>query len=141
MDPKKLLIANRGEIAIRIIRATREMGITSVAVYSDDDAESPHVRFADEAYSLGGSGANSYLDIDRLLSIAKKTVCNAIHPGYGFLAESAALARGCKEAGITFVGPSIGTLELLGAKSRARVLAEEQGVPVLPGSVGSVTVE
>jgi acetyl/propionyl-CoA carboxylase alpha subunit len=141
MEPKRLLIANRGEIAIRIIRAAREMDITSVAVYSDDDAESPHVRLADEAYSLGGSGANSFLDIDRLLSIANKTGSKAIHPGYGFLAESAALARGCKEAGITFVGPSIGTLELLGAKSRARVLAEEQGVPVLPGSVGSVTVE
>ena len=81
MESKKLLIINRGEIAIRIIRAAREMGITSVAVYSEDDAESPHVRLADEAYSLGGSGADSYLDIDRLISIAKKTDCYAIHPG------------------------------------------------------------
>lgn len=140
MGLNKLLIANRGEIAIRIIRAAGELGIASAAVFSDDDAESPHVRLADEAYSLEGSGVRSYLDIDRLIRVAKRTGCDAIHPGYGFLAESAALARGCTEAGLTFVGPSIGTLELLGDKSRARVLAEEQGVPVLPGSAGSAHV-
>ncbi len=141
MGVKKLLVANRGEIAVRIIRAARELGIATVAVFSDDDARSPHLRLADESCSLQGRGANAYLNIDQLIEIAGATASVAIHPGYGFLAESADLARRCFEADITFVGPSVETLELLGDKTRARNLAEEHGVSVLPGSVASVSLD
>jgi acetyl/propionyl-CoA carboxylase alpha subunit/acetyl-CoA carboxylase carboxyltransferase component len=141
MDLSKLLIANRGEIAIRIIRAAEELGLRTVAVFSDGDAESPHVSRADEAHAMAGSGAVAYLDIEQVLTIAKTAGCDAIHPGYGFLAESAEFARRCMEEGIAFVGPSVDTLQLLGDKSRARGLAQEQDVPVLPGSPGPVTAD
>ena len=141
MDLSKLLIANRGEIAIRIIRAAEELGLPTVAVFSEDDAESPHVSRADEAHALAGSGAVAYLDIERVLTIAKSAGCDAIHPGYGFLAESAEFARRCIEEGIAFVGPSVDTLQLLGDKSRARGLAQEQDVPIPPGSPGPVTAD
>ena len=141
MSISRLLIANRGEIAIRIHHAAAELGITTVAIFSEDDAQSPHIRKTDESIRLNGMGVPAYLDIEQILASAKEAACDAIHPGYVFLAESAALARSCEEAGITFVGPSIGTLELLANKSRARALAEEQGVPTLPGSIGPVTVD
>ena len=138
---KKLLIANRGEIAIRIIRAAEELGIQTAAIYSDGDAESLHVSRADEAHALGARGASAYLDIERVLAIASEAGCDAVHPGYGFLAEHAEFARRCGEEGITFVGPSVEALRLLGDKARARGLAQEHDVPVLPGSGGPVTAD
>ncbi|MGA7993793.1 MAG: biotin carboxylase N-terminal domain-containing protein, partial [Bradyrhizobium sp.] len=107
---RKLLIANRGEIAIRIARAASELGIVAVAVYSADDATSLHVRKADEAHPLGRAGAAAYLDIERIIAVAKEARCDAIHPGYGFLSENANLARRAAEEGITFVGPSLDAL-------------------------------
>jgi acetyl/propionyl-CoA carboxylase alpha subunit/acetyl-CoA carboxylase carboxyltransferase component len=139
MDLGKLLIANRGEIAIRIIRGAEELGLQTGTIFSEDDAESPHVGRADEAHALTGVGAKAYLDIEQVIKIAKTAGCGAVHPGYGFLAENAELARRCAEEGITFVGPSIEALELFGDKSRARNLAQEQDVPVLLGSAGPVT--
>ena len=135
----KLLIANRGEIAIRIIRAAEELGVRTAAIYSEDDADSSHISRADEAFALGGRGASAYLDIERVLTIAQETGCDAVHPGYGFLAENAEFARRCAEQGIAFVGPSVETLEMLGDKARARRLAQEHDIPVLPGSAGPVT--
>ena len=136
----KLLIANRAEIAIRIGRAASELGIGTVAVFSEDDAHSLHVRAMDEAQPLRGTGAAAYLDAAQLLAVAKESGCDALHPGYGFLAENADFARDCAVAGITFVGPSVETLALLGDKARARSLATQHGVPVLRGSPGAVTL-
>ena len=136
---QKLLIANRGEIAIRIARAARELGIATVAVYSEDDAASLHLQSSDEAFALSGSGAGAYLDIDGLLAAAQETGCDSVHPGYGFLSESAEFARRCAEARVSFVGPSVEALEIFGDKARAKALAQEQGVPVVPGSDGAVT--
>jgi acetyl/propionyl-CoA carboxylase alpha subunit len=131
---KKLLIANRGEIAVRIIRAAREMGIATVAVYSDADARAVHTLLADEAVGLGGSEpAQSYLDIAKVLDAARSTGADAIHPGYGFLSERAEFAEACAEAGVTFVGPPPSAMRRLGAKSDAKQLAVEQGVPIVPG--------
>ncbi len=141
MTLSKLLVANRGEIAVRILRAARELDIATVAICSEDDAQSPHLRKADETHSLRGTGAAAYLDIDQIVAAAADLGCDAIHPGYGFLAENADLARACEAAGITFVGPSVDALELFGDKSRARALAESEGVPLLPGSDGAVTLE
>ena len=141
MDLNKLLIANRGEIAIRIMRAAEELGLMTVAVFSEGDADSPHVSRADEAHALTGRDTSAYLDIEQALAIAKAAGCDAIHPGYGFLAESAEFARRCAEEDIVFVGPSVDTLELLGDKSRARGLAQEHEVAVLPGSPGPVTAD
>ena len=141
MTLNKLLIANRGEIAIRIARAAHELGIATVAVYSEDDAASLHAQSADEAFALGGSGAAAYLDIDGLLAAAKETGCDSAHPGYGFLAESAEFAGRCGEAGLTFVGPSVEALALLGDKARAKALAQEHDVPVVPGSEGAVSAD
>ena len=140
MPINKILIANRGEIAIRIIRAARELGIASVAIHSADDATSLHVRRADESYALEGVGSRAYLDIDAVIEAAKATGCDALHPGYGFLAESPELARRGAAEGISFVGPSVESLELFGDKARARNLAVELEVPVLLGSVGAVTL-
>ena len=140
MPITKLLVANRGEIAIRIIRAARELGIASVAIHSQDDASSLHVRRTDEAVALDGVGARAYLDVEAVIGAANAAGCDALHPGYGFLAESAELARRCDEEGITFVGPTVGSLELFGDKARARSLAAEHDVPVLPGSAGAVDV-
>jgi acetyl/propionyl-CoA carboxylase alpha subunit len=141
MSFKSILIANRGEIAIRIARAAADLGIRSVAVYSDDDASSLHVKLADEARPLGASGVAAYLDIARVIAAAKAANCDAIHPGYGFLSENAMFARACAEVGITFIGPSPEVLSVFGDKARARALAERFGVPILEGTSGSTTLD
>ena len=135
----KVLVANRGEIAVRVIRALKEMGIASVAVYSEVDREAPHVRKADESYLLGpGPAAESYLNVERLLEIAKQAGAEAIHPGYGFLAENAAFAKACKKAGIVFIGPPPEAIQAMGSKTRARELMKAAGVPIVPGTTDSV---
>jgi acetyl-CoA carboxylase, biotin carboxylase subunit len=131
----KLLIANRGEIAVRVIRACRELGIATVAVYSDCDRGARHVRDADQAVHIGPSPAReSYLRIDRILDAAKATGADAIHPGYGFLSENAVFARACTDAGLTFVGPSPDAITKMGSKTAARAIASRAGVPVVPGT-------
>ncbi|WP_428672305.1 carboxyl transferase domain-containing protein [Reyranella sp.] len=137
---KRLLIANRGEIAIRIAQAASELGIATVGIFSEDDAASLHVKRVDEAVALKGRGASAYLDIAAVVAAAKSTRCDAIHPGYGFLSENAGLARACAESNITFVGPTPEQLELFGDKARARAQAEKSKVPVLPGTDGPVDV-
>ncbi|MCY3567029.1 MAG: carbamoyl-phosphate synthase large subunit, partial [Chloroflexi bacterium] len=145
MPPKgtvsKLLIANRGEIAIRVARAASDLGIGTVAVYSEDDSRSLHVHAADEAIALDGLGVPAYLNIDGLIAAARSAGCDAVHPGYGFLAESAEFARACRDAGITFVGPTPHLLDLFGDKVRARQAAREAGVAVIEGSDEAVTLE
>jgi acetyl/propionyl-CoA carboxylase alpha subunit/acetyl-CoA carboxylase carboxyltransferase component len=135
-----LLIANRGEIALRIIRTATELGMTTVAVYAEDDAESPHVHAADEAIGLPGSGPEAYLDQHAMLAAAKDTGAEMIHPGYGFLSENAEFARACAASGHVFVGPDAGVLELVGNKSAARAAATNAGVPVLPATEGPSSV-
>jgi acetyl-CoA carboxylase biotin carboxylase subunit len=136
---KKILIANRGEIAVRILRACRELGVGAVAVYSDADRASLHVRLADEAYPIGPSPSReSYLVIEKIISVARSAGCDAIHPGYGFLAENPGLARACADAGVTFVGPSPEAMEKLGSKTAARHLAREAGVPTVPGTLDPI---
>jgi acetyl-CoA carboxylase biotin carboxylase subunit len=131
---KKILIANRGEIAVRIARACREMDIASAAVYSDADRAALHVRLADEAYPIGPAPSReSYLRIDKLMDVARRAGCDALHPGYGFLAENPGLARTCAENDITFIGPSPEAMERLGSKTAARQLAARAGVPIVPG--------
>ena len=137
----KLLIANRGEIAIRVARAASDLGIETVAVYSQDDARSLHVHAADEAAALDGLGVPAYLNIDGLIQAANDSGCDAVHPGYGFLAESADFARACRDAGITFVGPTPHLLDLFGDKVRARQAAREAGVPVIEGSDEAITLQ
>src|SRR6266849_262152 len=132
---RKVLIANRGEIAVRIIRALREMGISSVAVYSDADRASLFVRMADEAAHIGPApSAESYLRIDRILDAARRHGAEAIHPGYGFLSENADFAAACEAAGIVFIGPSSESIRRMGSKTAARALAKGAGVPVVPGT-------
>jgi acetyl-CoA carboxylase biotin carboxylase subunit len=132
---KKILIANRGEIAIRVMRACRDMGIATVAVYSDADRTSPHVRFAEEAFHVGrGPATESYLRIDRILDAAKKAGADAVHPGYGFLAENEHFAAACRDAGVTFIGPSAEAIRLMGSKTAARRTAIAAGAPVVPGT-------
>jgi len=131
---RKILIANRGEIAVRIIRTLREMGIQSVAVYSDADRASLHVRMADEAEHIGRApSAESYLRIDRMIDAARAHSASAIHPGYGFLSENADFAAACEAAGIVFIGPSADAIRKMGSKTEARELAVAAGVPVVPG--------
>ena len=132
---EKVLVANRGEIALRIVRACQELGVAAVAVYSDADESALHVRHADEAVRIGPPPAGkSYLDVEALIDAAKETDAEAVHPGYGFLAENAAFAAACREAGLTFVGPSAEAIQKMGNKSAARRLAREAKVPVVPGS-------
>src|SRR5258708_8138036 len=138
---RKLLIANRGEIAIRIARTASELGIATAAIYSADDATSLHIRKADEAHALGGVGAAAYLDIERIIAGAREAGCDAIHPGYGFLSENANLARRAAEEEITFVGPSPRALQLFGDKIAARKLAAQIGVPVIEGTVGATSLD
>ncbi|WP_182865899.1 acetyl-CoA carboxylase biotin carboxylase subunit [Stieleria mannarensis] len=136
---QKVLIANRGEIAVRIIRACREMGIQSVAVYSTADADSMHVQLADEAYCVGGpKSAESYLKIDQIIAAAEVAGVDAIHPGYGFLAENAHFNEVCRESGFEFIGPSPAAMEKLGDKNTARSMAIASDVPVVPGSDGLI---
>ncbi len=132
---KRVLIANRGEIAVRIIRACREMGIESVSVFSDVDRKALHVRKADYAYPIGPATASeSYLNVDRILDVARRSHAEAIHPGYGFLSENARFARACADAGIKFIGPSPESMEMMGSKTRARQNMKRAGVPFVPGS-------
>ena len=133
---KRVLVANRGEIAVRVIRALRGMGIPSVAVYSKEDQDSLHGRLAEERVCIGeGSSRNSYLNMDTLITVAKNTGCDAIHPGYGFLSENAQFAEKCRENDICFIGPSPEVIDGMGNKSQARAKMQEAGVPVVPGSL------
>ena len=139
---KKILIANRGEIALRVIRACKEMGIKTVAVHSTADAHSLHVRFADQSVCIGPpQSADSYLNVPSIISAAEITDSEAIHPGYGFLAENPNFAEVCNSAGIRFIGPSPESMKLMGDKAKARETAQKTGVPILPGSEGIVTEE
>ena len=133
MSISALLIANRGEISIRIVRAAGDLGIRTVAVHSSDDADNLDTRIADEAYALAGAGAPAYLDIDGVIAAAKATGCDAIHPGYGFLAERAGFARSCAESGLTFIWPRVVDLALFGDKAKARAAAIAADVPVIQG--------
>ena len=139
---QRLLIANRGEIAVRVIRACREMGIESVAVYSDADRASLHATLADRAVRIGpASAAESYLSIDAIISAARATGAQAVHPGYGFLSENQDLASACVDAGLVFVGPTAEAISRMGSKIVARRLAKEAGVPVVPGETPAETLK
>ncbi|CAN7635794.1 carbamoyl-phosphate synthase large subunit [Variovorax paradoxus] len=136
----KVLIANRGEIAVRLVRALRDLGIASVAVHARDDASALHVQLADVAVALDAAGPSAYLDVAALIGVAKAQGCDAVHPGYGFLSERADFAEACAEAGLVFIGPAPEQLALFGDKARARALATQCDVPVMPGSAGAVTL-
>jgi len=135
----KILIANRGEIALRVIRACRELGIQTVAVYSQADRDSLHVRFSDEDVCIGPpQGRESYLNIPRIVAAAEITGADAIHPGYGFLAENAEFAEICERSGLVFIGPTADQIRCMGDKAEARRTMIEAGVPVVPGSKGAL---
>ncbi|HYG36964.1 MAG TPA: acetyl-CoA carboxylase biotin carboxylase subunit [Cytophagales bacterium] len=137
---KKLLVANRGEIALRIMRTAREMNIATVAVFSEADRKSPHVRFADEAICIGPPpSSQSYLDADKIIAVCKQVRADAIHPGYGFLSENAAFARKVKEAGLIFIGPPEEAIDVMGSKLAAKNIAAEQNVPLVPGTQSAIT--
>ena len=132
---KRILVANRGEIAVRVMRSCREMEITSIAIFSEADRTAKHVLYADEAYCVGPSASKeSYLNIEKIIEVAKANHADAIHPGYGFLSENAAFARRCQEEGIIFIGPNPETMEAMGDKISARIKMIEAGVPVVPGT-------
>ncbi|MEC8948980.1 MAG: biotin carboxylase N-terminal domain-containing protein, partial [Candidatus Thermoplasmatota archaeon] len=131
---QRVLVANRGEIACRIIRSCREVGLATVAVYSEPDSDSPHVRLADDAVSIGPAApAESYLNVKKLIAAARSTRTDAIHPGYGFLSENGDFAAAVEEAGFVFIGPTAKTIRQMGDKSAAKVLMQAAGVPVSPG--------
>jgi len=133
---EKVLVANRGEISIRVIRACRELGVKAVAVYSEADTESLHVLYADECYGIGpAQPTQSYLNIDKLIEVARKSGCEAIHPGYGFLSQIPAFAKACEENGVEFIGPPSEVLQKMGNKVEARNIAVKAGVPIIPGSI------
>jgi len=141
MSISKILIANRGEISIRIARAAADLGVRAIALYSPEDSRSLHVLAADEACALKGKGVSAYLDMEQIIDLAKSSDCDAIHPGYGFLSENPAFARRCGEEGLKFIGPRPDILELFGNKAEARALAKRCGVPLLPGTLGAVTLK
>ncbi len=135
----KVLVANRGEIAVRIMRALRELSVGAVAVYSELDRNAPHVERADEAYNLGdGPASENYLNVEKILDAAARAGAEAIHPGYGFLAENAPFAEACERAGVVFIGPPASAIEAMGSKTRARELMQAAGVPIVPGTTEPV---
>src|SRR5450631_379362 len=139
---QKILIANRGEIALRIVRACREMGIKTLAVYSEADVQSLHVQLADEAICIGGpKNADSYMRADRIIAAAEIADVDAIHPGYGFLSENAMFAQQCESCNIKFIGPKSKSIELMGNKSVAKETVRKAGVPIVPGSDGPMENE
>src|SRR5512139_2299692 len=136
---EKLLIANRGEIAIRVMRACRELDIETVAIYSSADKNALHVKYADEAFHVGEAPpSKSYLNMERIIEVAKKSGAEAIHPGYGFLAENYRFAKRCQEEGVTFIGPSWKTIEMMGSKIESKATMKDAGVPVVPGTEGGI---